>query len=115
MQQHLILYDDSCSFCKSAIDKVICWDKKKIFRCLPLDSPLAKAYPLKNIDSLILIEKFQTPKPRTWIRGRAIMRILWLLGGWRKLIGWQAYFPLGVDFAYRLIARYRHHLSHHKH
>ena len=66
---------------------------------------------IRQIDSLILIEGFNHHKPRIWLRGRAVMRILWLLGGWRKCIGWMAYLPFGVDGVYRLIARHRHSLK----
>ena len=113
MSKHLVLFDDTCSLCCNATEKIKNWDKKNLFSLIPLGS--AAAHPflkentrLKHSDSLILVESFNSPKRRIWLRGRAVMRILWLLGGWCKLIGWMAYLPFGVDGAYRLIARHRH-------
>lgn len=111
--QHLLFFDATCSLCRNAIKKIQSWDKKQLFFFAPLDSDLAKKFfeehkNLKHSDSLILIEKFPTHKKRIWLRGRAVLRILWLLGGWRKLPGFFAYLPFGVDGVYKLIARHRH-------
>jgi predicted DCC family thiol-disulfide oxidoreductase YuxK len=113
MDHHLILFDATCPLCNNAVNRIRRWDKQHIFMYTPLDSALAgqlyAQHPsLKGIDSLILLEKFDAHQARIWMRGRAVFRILWLLGGYRKLIGWMAYFPFGVDAIYRFIARHRH-------
>lgn len=112
--EHLILFDDNCPFCQRAIEKVIRWDKKKIFTFASFKGSLAQKYlpkKFKTLDSLILIEKFHSPKQRIWLEGRAVLRIFWLIGGFKKLIGWMAYFPLGFDTIYRFVARHRHRLG----
>jgi predicted DCC family thiol-disulfide oxidoreductase YuxK len=110
---HLIFFDAHCALCRNAIKKIKGWDKKQLFSYASLDSDLASTFfeehtYLKRIDSLILIEKFHSNNKRIWLRGRAVLRILWLLGGWRKIWGLFAYFPFAVDGIYKLIARHRH-------
>ena len=113
-QEHVIFFDATCSLCQNAIAKIKSWDTKRQFSCVPLDSFQAKTFfeehaDLKHLDSLILIEMSHNDKKRIWVKGRAVLRIFWLLGGWRKLIGCFAYLPFGVDFVYSIIARHRHH------
>ncbi len=108
-KRHLILFDDSCSLCWRSVAKIRAWDKRKQFEFSPIRSERAKRVlkdawkKYKDANTLILIEH-----ERIWIRGRAVMRILWLLGGWRKLVGWLAYVPLGVDQVYNFVAKRRH-------
>jgi predicted DCC family thiol-disulfide oxidoreductase YuxK len=112
--QHLILFDDTCSLCWRSIDKIRRWDKKKRFVFSPIRSDTAKEIlgtkweKFKRLESLILIENVQTPKAKIWIKGRAVMRVFWLLGGWRRSLGWLAYAPLGIDHIYSYIAKRRH-------
>lgn len=47
---------------------------------------------------------------RTWLRGRAVLRIFWLLGGAWRWIGWLYVMPIFPDLIYRLVARMRHHV-----
>lgn len=112
--KHVILFDASCSLCCRAIERIKGWDHTQVFFYAPLDGELGcqffeKNPRLKRIDSLIFIENYHTQKEYIWLRGRAVMRILWIIGGAFKLIGWLAYFPLGIDLMYRFIARHRHH------
>ncbi|MBS0616151.1 MAG: DUF393 domain-containing protein [Verrucomicrobia bacterium] len=87
-----IFYDASCSLCQRSVAWIKQRDKHHIFAFEPLK---------KETDSLILVEG-----KKKWIRGRAVMRILWLLGGKWKLVGWLYVVPF-VDFFYRLVARHR--------
>jgi predicted DCC family thiol-disulfide oxidoreductase YuxK len=110
---HLILFDATCPLCQRAVQRIQRWDRQGAFFYAPLESATAdkifQEHPeLKQLDSLILLENFSMHQPRIWIGGRAVLRILWLLGGWRKCIGWMAYLPFGVDWIYRLVARHRH-------
>ncbi len=98
--KHIIFFDDQCSFCWRSVNRVRGWDKKKIFRYVPLRE--AKLKVPKN--TLVLQE---SPSGRIWTKGRAVMRILWLLGGAKKLIGWLCFVPL-IDPIYSFIAKRRH-------
>jgi predicted DCC family thiol-disulfide oxidoreductase YuxK len=112
--QHLILFDDGCSLCWRSVNRIRAWDRKRQFHYSPLREKLAKQAlktkyeKFKNANTLVLIENYPSPSPKIWIKGRAVMRILWLIGGWGKLIGWLAWFPLGVDQIYSFVAKRRH-------
>lgn len=114
-QKHLILFDDRCSLCWRSVDRIRTWDKKKQFQFSSLRGKLAKQVlqneyeKLKGANTLVLIENYQVPSSKIWIKGRAVMRILWLIGGYGKLVGWLAYFPIGIDQIYTFVAKRRHH------
>jgi predicted DCC family thiol-disulfide oxidoreductase YuxK len=111
---HLVLFDDTCSLCWRSVHKIRAWDKKKQFLFSPIMGDMAKMVlkdtwkKYKDANTLILIENYRSSSPKKWIKGRAVMRILWLIGGWRKLVGWMAFVPLGVDQVYAFIAKRRH-------
>ncbi len=112
--KNLILFDDSCSLCWRSVNRIRSWDRKKQFDYSPIKGKLAKQVlktkydKLKNANTLILMENYRGRFPKVWIKGRAVMRILWLIGGWRKLVGWLAFVPLGVDQIYSFVAKRRH-------
>jgi predicted DCC family thiol-disulfide oxidoreductase YuxK len=115
-KSHLILFDDTCSLCWRSVNRVLAWDKKKAFQFLPLRDPDAKLFlgkryrELKNANTLVLIENYRSPDSQIWIRGRGVMRVLWLLGGLKRIPGLLCFVPLGIDAAYALIAKRRHRL-----
>src|SRR5690242_7863712 len=114
--QHLILFDDTCALCWRSVNRILAWDKKKIFYFAPLSDEIAplvlkkRFRRLKNANTLILVENYKAPVTRIWIRSRAVLRILWLLGGWKSLVGWLSFLPsgLGLDVVYMWVARRRH-------
>lgn len=112
--KHLILFDDSCSLCWRSVNKVLAWDRKKAFRFIPLKDEACKLIlkqrwkDLKNSNTLILVENYAFDDARIWSKGRAVMRIFWLLGGWKKIPGSLAFIPLGVDSIYSFVAKRRH-------
>jgi predicted DCC family thiol-disulfide oxidoreductase YuxK len=112
--KHIIFFDDKCSFCWRSVNRVLAWDKRGIFHFSPIQDPLAKSVlkqewnPLKKAGTLILIEKGAKGKQRIWVKGRAVMRIFWLLGGWKKIVGMLCFIPIGLDPIYSFIAKRRH-------
>jgi predicted DCC family thiol-disulfide oxidoreductase YuxK len=112
--KHLILFDDRCSLCWRSVNRIRSWDRKKQFGYSPISGNLAKQVlktkydKFKNANTLILIENYQSRPQKIWIKGRAVMRIFWLIAGWGKLIGWLAFVPLGVDLVYSFVAKRRH-------
>jgi predicted DCC family thiol-disulfide oxidoreductase YuxK len=115
MKQHLILYDSDCMMCDQRVKWLFKRDRKHIFFFSPLQEETAKMWlgklppePVK-IDSLILIEEFRSSAPQLLLRGKAILRILWLLGGAWTVVGVLHFLPSCLyDWAYRIIARHRH-------
>ncbi len=101
------------AFCQSHLS----WDKRKVFGFVPITDPVAKVFlkdrykELKGFNTLILIENSLSSNPKIWIKGRAVMRILWLLGGLKKLlVGWLCFVPFGLDGIYEQVAKRRHRL-----
>ncbi len=107
----LILFDRDCPLCRRSIRFIFARDLKHRFLFAPLSGKTAQEE-LKNTrllkeNTLILLEDWRTPQQRLWIRGRGAFRILWLLGGRWRLLGWLCFIPFGVDLCYRLIAHHR--------
>lgn len=114
---HLVFYDGHCGFCDSVVQFLIQVDKKKLFAFAPLQGEtaarlLANLPPeMKNEDSLVLIEDYQSNNPKTFILAKGATRIAWLLGGPWVLLGWLSFMPgFLIDWGYRLVARNRHRL-----
>ncbi len=112
----ILLYDGVCGFCNSTIQLIIKHNRKQIIRFAPIQSPFAKSvcerYPiLKEIDSLVLIESFNSPTEKIFTRSTGALVIARYLGGWRIffLIGY--IIPSTArDWLYDIFAKYRYHL-----
>ena len=109
---HVILFDDTCSLCWRSVNRIHTWDRKNKFHFVPIKEGKTllkdRWSELKNANTLILIENYLTNRSKIWIKGRAVMRILWLLGGWKKIPGLLAFLPFGLDGIYSFVANRRH-------
>ncbi len=112
--KHLILYDGYCKLCHSMVRRVLKKDKKRIFVFAPLQGPTAKkvfeTVPklFAQLDSLILLENYQTQNPLVWMQAKGVLRVTGLLGGWYHLFSWMAYFPgLLINPFYTFVAKRR--------
>jgi len=77
-------------------------DTKHLFEFYPLNSTKARELippELLKGDTLVLLED----QKRIWVRSKAVFRILKLLDGKWKGLGWLSYVP-GLDLFYRIIA-----------
>lgn len=115
MERHLVFYDGQCGLCDRVVQMLLRADKNKKFLFAPLQGTTAaeelKAVPaeVKQADSLILIENYSGKKGSLYIYGKAAFRIMWLLGGWWRGVGWISFLPsLLYDWGYRIIAKNRH-------
>lgn len=116
---HLIFYDGECGFCDHWVQCFLSWDKTGQLMFAPLQGETARKLLVdlpeeyRGKDTLILIENFQSDNRRYYIMGKAVLRLFWLLGGWRAwLLGWVSFLPSVLyDWVYRLVARNRHFLS----
>lgn len=112
---HLVFYDGECGLCDRFVQWLLQVDHQEQFVFAPLQGSTAAQFiahlppELKNSDSIILVENYQSPHPTIYIQSKAVFRITWLLGGWWLLLGWLFFFPaILFDWAYRLVARHRH-------
>lgn len=114
--QHLVFYDGECGLCDQTVQVILKLDKHELFAFAPLQGSTAaqmlSSLPseLKNVDSVVLIADYRT-SPKTYVMAQAVFRIFWLLGGKWMLLGWLSFLPPFLfNWAYRLVARYRHQL-----
>jgi predicted DCC family thiol-disulfide oxidoreductase YuxK len=115
MFEHLILYDHDCALCIKAVGHVLDIDVHRRFIFAPLGGQTAKTIltgPLKRyaeINSLVLVESYQSTERSFYVRSKAVWRIYWLAGnGWGG-IGWLCFLPPWIgDFFYRCFAEHRH-------
>lgn len=119
--QHLVFYDGNCGLCDHTVQLLLKVDKQQIFAFAPLQgttaAQLLKDLPeaLKGVDSLILVENYQAETRVFYVRGKAVLRICWLLGSWWKLFGWMAFLPsFFFDILYQIVAKNRHRLFSHE-
>jgi predicted DCC family thiol-disulfide oxidoreductase YuxK len=112
--QHVIFYDGECPLCNRVVQFILKADKARKFGFAPLGGKTAEAklahFFLKNpdLDTLILLQDMGREDEKLMIEGKGALRILWILGGKYRWIGWLSYLP-GCWFGllYRLIARRR--------
>ncbi len=113
--KHLILFDDTCTFCWRSTYKLRTLDRKGICYFSPLSGDLAKAIlkkkwnALSKANTVVLVENYTSSEPQIWTKGRAVTRIFWLMGNWRKLIGALSFMPsFLIDPLYSFVAKRRH-------
>lgn len=111
--KHLVFYDGECGFCDRSVQLLLKLDQEKLFAFAPLQGTTAKQF-LKGdparleLDTLVLIENYQSSESSTCLYGKAVFRILWLLGGFWVLLGWISFLPgFLYNWCYRLVARNR--------
>lgn len=115
--KHLVFYDGECGLCDQIVQILLKIDRAQILAFAPLQGSTAELYlkelpaQYKNLDSLIFIENYESQTPQTYVQGKAVLRILWLIGGFWKLLGALFFLPAFLyDWMYRLIAKHRHKL-----
>lgn len=109
MHPHLIFFDSSCGFCHSIVRFVLRHDKKELFIFAPLQGKTAKDFFHTIPNTIVLVENYKTPQQKISQSGRGALRILWLLGGIWKAIGWICFLPpILYNWIYRFIAKNRY-------
>ena len=110
MYRHLVFYDGECGLCDHAVQYILKKDSEKIFCFAPLQGETAARLlqdKFKDVDSLILIENYQT-KPLTYLEGEAILHICRMLPYPTRLLSAFLIVPNFITNAcYRLVARHR--------
>lgn len=112
----IVFYDDYCGLCQRSILFTLHHDKQKRFLFAPLSGKTA-AIELKEwrishptVDSIVLLETDSTGK-KVSCYSKAILRILWHLGGFWAIIGLFSFIPTPIlwpiDYIYRAIAKRR--------
>jgi predicted DCC family thiol-disulfide oxidoreductase YuxK len=112
----ILLYDGVCGFCNLTIQLIIKYDNKRTVRFASIQSGFAHAFlerhsSLNNIDSLILIESFNSPHEKVYIRSSGALAVARYLGGWWNLFLLGYIIPSVLrDWCYDFFAKYRYQL-----
>ncbi|WP_256941340.1 thiol-disulfide oxidoreductase DCC family protein [Bacillus sp. EAC] len=105
----IILFDGICNFCNGAVQMIIKYDRKGIFRFASLQSSfgeqlLSTKPELKKLDTVILVSNGKIMTEST-----AALNILKELEGWPKVFYLFIVIPLPIrNFFYKLFAKYRY-------
>lgn len=108
----ILFFDDSCGFCHKAVLFFLKRDRKHQLQFAPLTGKTA-AHELKEwlkihetVDSVVLLEDGKIS-----YYSRAVLRLLWELGGMWKILGVLSFLPDWLlypsDVIYQLVARCR--------
>lgn len=116
MKEYIIFYDDTCGMCNWSVRFFLKQDRKNQFLFAPLSGKTAAielAEWLQDhpaIDSIVFMEKDLAEK-KIYYFSRAILRLLWCLGGLWSCVGCLSFLPSWLlwpgDLLYRFIARHR--------
>jgi predicted DCC family thiol-disulfide oxidoreductase YuxK len=113
----VLLYDGVCGFCNKSVQTIIAHDRRGVMRFAALQSEFARSVverhsELKNVDSLVLVERSQeTDEERVHVRSAAALRVASYLGGFWKLLLAFKVVPAPIrDYFYDLFARHRYRL-----
>ena len=115
--QHIVFFDDSCGLCQRSVIFFLKRDKKKQFFFAPLSGKTAEIE-LKEwlkdhsqVDSIVLVEKRDDGSKKTFYYSKAILSLLWHLGGIWSVLGLLSFLPdvllLPADLVYRQVAKHR--------
>jgi len=110
----VMLFDGVCGFCSRSVQFILDHDKHGTLLFAPLQSNFGKTvidrFPeVKNIDSVIFVERPGSGQERVYFRSAAALRIANYLGGVWKLFLIAYIIPASLrDYLYDLFARYRY-------
>lgn len=66
---------------------------------------------LYALDTMVLLEHYRHPKGQLLLKGKALLRICWYLGGMWALLGLLSFLPtFPFDLLYRIIVKNRYRL-----
>ena len=118
---NVFFMDDACLLCHKSIQLLCRIDSRKKLHFSTLQGESAKNLPTecqlsssdsndaRATESAVLIEDYQLDSQRIWHGADAVLRSLFLIGGWWRIF-WLGYFiPQSIKQAcYQFIARNRH-------
>ena len=106
----LLLYDDTCAFCRWTVAKLLAWDRAERLRPLRIQSPAAQRL-LEDIEPEQRLASWHlvTGEGCLYSAGAATAPLLRLLPGGRPLARLATAFSNAAERAYRLVADNRRH------
>jgi predicted DCC family thiol-disulfide oxidoreductase YuxK len=113
--RQLVLYDGVCGLCDRLVRFLLRVDRRRVLTFAPLQGETAAALRrreprLAGVDSVVFVRDHDTPREQVFLRSRAAVEILAVLGGRWRLLSWPLRLvppPLRAA-AYDVIARRRY-------
>lgn len=108
----VVFFDGICGMCNSTVDFLMARDPEGRLSFAPLQGETAeKVVPSevrKNLDTFVFLEAGEL-----YFRTTALVRILWVLGGFWGCVGWLLWLiPAPVrNLGYRLVAKIRYRIA----
>lgn len=96
---HAVFYDENCFFCQRCVAFLLKIDKRQMFVFGPLGGKAAKEIlspKLPNyheLNTIVLVENFLQLQDKISIRSKAVLQILWIIGGVWKALGVFKFLP----------------------
>ncbi|WP_018969279.1 DCC1-like thiol-disulfide oxidoreductase family protein [Rubritalea marina] len=113
---HILFVDGACSFCHSSIKVLTRLDPERALSFSTLQGLTAQQYQIQDAgqaaDAAVLLEHAGAADARTWRGADAILRSLYLAGGYGSLIWALHYLPQFLkNKLYQVIANHRYSMS----
>ena len=111
----VLLFDGVCGLCHRVVQFFLLRDEKFTFHFAPLQGETAerikgrqKNFPQK-LDSIVLVENYNTPQEKIYLKSEAVIKSLSALGGFLKLVKLIYFIPKRVrDYCYDYMAENRY-------
>ena len=110
----IVLYDGFCGLCDSVVLFLLRHDKKNSFRFAPQQGQVARQILARHvldpatIETICVIENYDSPRERVYIKSDATLRLAQGLGGiWTLALAGRALPRIFRDACYDLVARNR--------
>lgn len=112
MEQHIILYDADCGFCRWSLDKILAWDRRGRLRAVALQDPEADVL-LGDMDRGHKMESWHliTPRGERWSAGTAVVPLARLLPAGAPIAFIASSFPKTTERVYAWVSRNRNRLG----
>jgi len=106
--QNIVFFDGVCGLCNRSVDFFIKHDKRRVLLFAPLQGTTASAL-LPSGEASALSSIIYYSKGKTSYRSKAVLNLLWDMGGWWRLsFIFRIFPPFFRDIFYNLIASFRY-------
>jgi predicted DCC family thiol-disulfide oxidoreductase YuxK len=107
-QDHILLYDADCGFCRWSLDKILARDRDRRIRAVPLQSAEADTLlPGMEHEKKMASWHLVTPVGKIYSAGNAVAPLMRLIRGGRPVAALANAAPGPTRAAYRLVAKNR--------
>ena len=111
VNQPILFYDGVCYLCHGLVQFILKYESRPSIYFAHLQSSLARQNLQESLlNDLSTVVLFDPNRNKAWVKSAAIVRVLFLMGGWWRLLAailWLIPLPIR-QLGYFLVARYRY-------